>query len=60
MIRTRRLQQTLAGLLAWAASHDVRLTDLDARPGSREEAFLAVAQSTGQCISPPPITEEAR
>jgi ABC-2 type transport system ATP-binding protein len=45
VVRTRDLPQTLAALLAWAAAHDVTLTDLDARPASLEEAFLAVAQS---------------
>ena len=56
VIRTDDLQRTLTELTAWAATQDVRLADLQVRTGSLEEAFLAVAQSTG----PSPITEEAR
>jgi ABC-2 type transport system ATP-binding protein len=43
VVRTAALQQTLAAVLEWAAAHDLTLTDLDARPASLEEAFLAVA-----------------
>ena len=56
LIRTLDLQQTLTGLLTWAADQHVTLADLEARQGSLEEAFLAVAQSTG----PLPVTEEQR
>jgi ABC-2 type transport system ATP-binding protein len=43
VVRTGDLQDTLAALLAWAGRHEVRLHDLEARPGSLEGAFLAVA-----------------
>jgi ABC-2 type transport system ATP-binding protein len=43
VVHTGDLQATLAALLAWAGTHQVRLHDLEARPGSLEGAFLAVA-----------------
>jgi ABC-2 type transport system ATP-binding protein len=43
VVHTGDLQETLAALLAWAGRHGIRLHDLDARWGSLEEAFLAVA-----------------
>ncbi|GAA1966779.1 ABC transporter ATP-binding protein [Kitasatospora viridis] len=42
-IRTRDLQGTLTELLLWAEHQGVRLTGLDARSASLEEAFLAIA-----------------
>lgn len=44
-VRSQDLQCSLTVLLAWAARHDVVLTDLDARSASLEDAFLAVAES---------------
>jgi len=43
VVHTGDLQVTLGALLAWAGEHGVRLHDLEARPGSLEAAFLAVA-----------------
>jgi ABC-2 type transport system ATP-binding protein len=43
VVHTGDLQETLTALLAWAGTHGVRLHDLEARPGSLEAAFLAVA-----------------
>jgi ABC-2 type transport system ATP-binding protein len=43
VVHTDDLQDTLTALLAWASRHGVRLHDLEARTGSLEEAFLAVA-----------------
>jgi ABC-2 type transport system ATP-binding protein len=43
VVRTDDLQGTLTELLAWASRNGVRLHDLEARTGSLEEAFLAVA-----------------
>jgi ABC-2 type transport system ATP-binding protein len=43
VLHSEDLQATLAALLAWAAANRIDLTDLDARPGSLEEAFLAAA-----------------
>jgi ABC-2 type transport system ATP-binding protein len=43
VLYSQDLQATLAALLAWAAANGIDLTDLDARPGSLEEAFLAAA-----------------
>ncbi|MEP7178637.1 MAG: ABC transporter ATP-binding protein [Pseudonocardiales bacterium] len=45
LVQTADLQRTLTALLAWAASRDLVLADLNARPASLEEAFLAVAES---------------
>ena len=47
VVRTRDLQLTLTALLGWASARGVALPDLDARSASLEEAFLAVAGSTG-------------
>jgi ABC-2 type transport system ATP-binding protein len=47
VVHTDELQDTLAALLAWADRNGVRLHDLEARPGSLEEAFLAVAGGDG-------------
>ncbi|MER7045144.1 ABC transporter ATP-binding protein [Streptomyces jumonjinensis] len=44
-IRTHDLQSSLAELLRWAAETGVRLTGLDARSASLEEAFLEIAQA---------------
>ncbi|NYI05204.1 ABC transporter ATP-binding protein [Allostreptomyces psammosilenae] len=41
---TARLQADLGALLAWADARDLTLPGLDARSGSLEEAFLAVAR----------------
>jgi ABC-2 type transport system ATP-binding protein len=54
--RTRALQPVLAGLLAWAAEHGVVLRTLNARAGSLEQAFLAVADGTHPHLT----TEENR
>ncbi len=43
ILETDALQSTLTGLLAWAASHDVALDDLDAHSPSLEAVFLAIA-----------------
>jgi ABC-2 type transport system ATP-binding protein len=45
VLRTEDLQGALTALLTWADRHGVRLRNLDARSGSLEEAFLAVARS---------------
>jgi ABC-2 type transport system ATP-binding protein len=45
-LRTDDLQPTLAALLGWAGEHGLRLTGLQARPASLEQAFLAVADGT--------------
>lgn len=60
VIRTRDIQQTLTALLTWATTHDVRLTALEARSGSLEEAFLAVAHSTDHPTTTPTTTRERR
>lgn len=56
VVRTDALQRTLASLLDWAAAHNVTLADLDARPASLEDTFLAVAahdpQTDDQEMSP--------
>jgi ABC-2 type transport system ATP-binding protein len=46
VIHSQDLQATLAAVLAWAAGQRIDLTDLDARPGSLEEAFLAADPSS--------------
>lgn len=43
LVHTDELQQTLTELLSWANHQDVALPGLDARSGSLEQAFLAVA-----------------
>lgn len=45
LLLTEDLQTTLTELLHWAGTRDVRLTGLEARSSSLEEAFLAVAQT---------------
>ncbi|MFJ6778356.1 ABC transporter ATP-binding protein [Streptomyces yangpuensis] len=44
-IRTERLQEDLTELLGWAREDGVRLTGLDARSASLEEAFLEIARN---------------
>ena len=46
VLHSHDLQATLAAVLAWAAAQRIDLTDLDARPGSLEEAFLATDPSS--------------
>ncbi len=55
---TAALQPVLAGLLAWAAEHGVVLRTLNARAGSLEQAFLAVADGTHPAVAT--IPEENR
>ena len=43
VVHTAQLQPTMAALLAWACAQRIELADLNARPASLEEAFLAVA-----------------
>lgn len=43
VVRTGDLQQTLTATVGWGASRGLVLADLNARPASLEEAFLAVA-----------------
>jgi ABC-2 type transport system ATP-binding protein len=43
VLHTDDLQQNLTALLGWANSHGIELPGLDARSGSLEQAFLAVA-----------------
>ena len=45
-ITSHDLQATLALLLSWAQDEGVLLRDLHARPGSLQEAFLALASDT--------------
>jgi len=58
VVHTDDLQETLTALLAWASRHGVRLHDLEARTGSLEEAFLAVAD--GHHPTDDGTTEESR
>jgi ABC-2 type transport system ATP-binding protein len=51
MLQAEDLQRTLTALLGWAASRNVVLGALDARSTSLQEAFLAVAASTGEPVS---------
>ena len=44
VIETDDLQDTLTELLGWAARHDVRLSDLEARTASLESVFLDIAE----------------
>ncbi len=46
-VTTPRLQDDLLTLLTWAERHEVTLADLDARPASLEQAFLAIAEGSG-------------
>lgn len=61
VVRTNDLQTTLSALLTWAGAHDVRLGDLNARPASLEEAFLALAgwadASRGRTRTSTPMVE---
>jgi ABC-2 type transport system ATP-binding protein len=57
VVHTDDLQDTLTALLAWARGNGVRLHDLDARSGSLEEAFLAVAAGRDGTDN---VTEEPR
>ena len=47
LLQTENLQRTLTALLGWANSRDLVLGALDARPASLQEAFHAVAASSG-------------
>jgi ABC-2 type transport system ATP-binding protein len=47
VLRTKDLQLTVSALLDWANRNDLRLRQLNARPASLQEAFLAVAESDG-------------
>ena len=47
LLQTENLQRTLTALLGWANSRDLVLGALDARPASLQEAFQAVAASSG-------------
>ena len=47
LLQTEDLQRTLTALLGWANSRDLVLGALDARPASLQEAFHAVAASSG-------------
>jgi ABC-2 type transport system ATP-binding protein len=47
LLQTGDLQRTLTALLGWANSRDLVLGALDARPASLQEAFHAVAASSG-------------
>ena len=58
VVHTDDLQDTLTTLLTWASRHGVRLHDLEARTGSLEEAFLAVAD--GRERHPTDVTEGPR
>jgi ABC-2 type transport system ATP-binding protein len=50
-VETRDLQQSLAGLLAWAATHRATLSGLNAETATLERAFLALTHA-------PPTTTE--
>ncbi|MEV5953571.1 ABC transporter ATP-binding protein [Streptomyces sp. NPDC051987] len=43
-LRTREVQRTATGLLAWAETAGIELRDLDVRSASLEEAFLSIAR----------------
>lgn len=43
-LRTRELQRTATGVLAWAERAGVELRRLDVRSASLEEAFLGIAR----------------
>ena len=51
MLQAEDLQRTLTALLAWADARNVALGALDARSTSLQEAFLAVAASSGEPIN---------
>ena len=50
VLQAEDLQRTLTALLRWADSRNVVLGALDARAASLQEAFLAVADSTGEPV----------
>ncbi|PRZ42746.1 ABC-2 type transport system ATP-binding protein [Antricoccus suffuscus] len=50
-LRTGTLQRDLTILMKWAEERSLTLTDLQARSASLEEAFLAIAGSTGPAAS---------
>jgi ABC-2 type transport system ATP-binding protein len=51
MLQAEDLQRTLTALLEWANSRNVVLGALDARSTSLQEAFLAVAASSGEPVN---------
>ena len=51
MLETADLQGTLTALLEWAKSRDLVLGALDVRSTSLEQAFLAVAASSGEPVN---------
>jgi ABC-2 type transport system ATP-binding protein len=51
MLQAEDLQRTLTALLGWADSRNVALGALDARSTSLQEAFLAVAASSGEPVN---------
>ena len=51
VLQAEDLQRTLTALLGWADSRNVVLGALDARTASLQEAFLAVADSSGEPVS---------
>jgi ABC-2 type transport system ATP-binding protein len=51
MLQAEDIQRTLTALLGWADSRNVVLGALDARSTSLQEAFLAVAASSGEPAS---------
>jgi ABC-2 type transport system ATP-binding protein len=51
VLQAEDLQRTLTALLRWADSRNVALAALDARPASLQEAFLAVAASSGEPVN---------
>jgi ABC-2 type transport system ATP-binding protein len=52
VIETYDLQDTLTELLGWAARHDVRLSELEARTASLESVFLDIADDTTPAPEP--------
>jgi ABC-2 type transport system ATP-binding protein len=58
MLETADLQRTLTALLEWAKSRDLVLGALDARSTSLEQAFLAVAASSGEPVNISDNTED--
>ncbi|WP_166850996.1 ABC transporter ATP-binding protein [Isoptericola sp. BMS4] len=46
-LRTERLQEDLTTVLLWARERGLRLHELEARPASLEQAFLALAEAGG-------------
>jgi ABC-2 type transport system ATP-binding protein len=58
MLETADLQRTLTTLLEWAKSRDLVLGALDARSTSLEQAFLAMAASSGEPVDISDNTED--